>query len=63
MVVTAYGERVLLASSGQRPGVLLNISRCADQPPTNNGPARSVGVAIVEESRFNPLVPNLGCTL
>lgn len=28
------GERVLLASSGQRPGALLDIVQCTGQPPT-----------------------------
>jgi hypothetical protein len=33
-------EGLLLASSGQRPGMLPNLLQCTEQPPTKNDPAQ-----------------------
>lgn len=39
---------VLLASSGQRPGILLNIPQFRELPPTKNNPAQNGSSADVE---------------
>ena len=54
------GERLLLASSGQRSGVLLNILQCTGQlPTTKNHPAQNIRSAQVEKpcSRAFVLLP------
>lgn len=50
MIVTTCGE-VLLASSGQRPGMPLNTGI---HPPIKNYPARNVKSAEVRNAELDP---------
>lgn len=57
-VVTTWGEGLLPASSGLRPGMLLSTVRCTGQPPptTNSCLAPNVNSAEVEIPGFREAV-------
>lgn len=57
LIFTAEGRGTLLASSGSRPGMLLNIPQCTGQAPQTKNDQTDLNVTTAEvEKSFSNLI-------